>query len=76
MSWPKEGEAVQCDVCRRKVFWVGRSGVTYTVLDGPPNEREALLVCSECEVLMDHFGFSTYALKRFLELEKRVGGVA
>ncbi len=76
MPWPQEGEDVHCDVCNRKAFWVGKSSNNYVVLDGPPNELDVLLVCKECEALMDHFGFSNYALKRYLEFERKIKGTA
>lgn len=76
MSWPAENEVVPCDVCEKKVGWVGEDSPNYTVLDGPPDEPEVTLVCKECEALMEHFGFSTYAMKRFLDLEEKVEGVA
>lgn len=72
MPWPEENEAVPCDVCGKKVRWVGNDGPNYTVYDGPPNEPNVVLVCKPCEVLMDHFGFSTYAMKRYLDHEKRI----
>jgi hypothetical protein len=76
MPWPKEGEVIQCDVCRRKVSWVGRSSSNYTVLDAEPGELGVTLVCGECGALMDHFGFSTYALKRYLDMENKLKAVA
>jgi hypothetical protein len=72
MSWPAENEVVSCDVCERKLGWTGEDSPNYAVLDGPPDEPEVTLVCTDCEELMDHFGFSTYAMKRFLDLEKKV----
>jgi hypothetical protein len=51
---------------------MGEDSPNYAVLDGPPEEPEVTLVCRDCEELMDHFGFSTYAMKRFLDLEKNV----
>ncbi|TET90408.1 MAG: hypothetical protein E3J35_06545 [Methanomassiliicoccales archaeon] len=76
MSWPAENEVVSCDVCEKKVGWVGKDSPNYTVLDGPPSEPEVTLVCKDCEALMEHFGFSTYAMKRFMDLEKKIEGMA
>ncbi len=72
MPWPAENEVVKCDVCEKKLGWVGENADNYSVLDGPPNEEEVTLVCSDCEALMEHFGFSTYAMRRFLDLEQKV----
>jgi hypothetical protein len=72
MSWPAENEVVACDVCGKKLGWMGEDSPNYAVLDGPPDEPEVTLVCRDCEELMDHFGFSTYAMKRFLDLEKKI----
>ena len=70
MPWPAENEVVACDVCAKKMRWVGENSQNYTVYDGPPNEPNVVVVCKECETLMEHFGFSTYAMKRYLEHEK------
>ncbi|MEE9223402.1 MAG: hypothetical protein V3U51_01455 [Thermoplasmata archaeon] len=72
MSWPAENEVVPCDACGKKLGWAGEESPNYSVLDGPPDEPEVTLVCNDCEWLMEHFGFSTYAMKRFLDLEKEV----
>ena len=76
MPWPAENEVVQCDVCDKKMGWVGEESDKYSVLDGPPNEEEVTLVCTDCAMLQEHFGFSTYAMKRYLDMEQRVKGKA
>lgn len=72
MSWPMDNEVIPCEVCEKKMGWVGKDATNYTVLDGPPDEPKVTLVCDDCEALMEHFGFSTYAMKRYLDLEEKV----